>query len=106
MKKSDLIPGKHAIVMRKGWVGLVLDGYLMGESLYYSLKDYTEDLLDRDGEMEYDAVKILEIPRYTTFDSISETSCEVVWERLEVKEVTMAEVEKKFGCKVKIIEED
>ena len=104
MKKSDLIPGKHAIVMRKGWVGLVLDGYLMGESQYYSLKDYTEDLLDIVNDKENDAIKILEIPPYTIFKEIFRSK--VVWERHEVKEVTMAEVEKKFGCKVKIIEED
>ena len=28
------------------------------------------------------------------------------WEREEVKEVTMAEVEEKFGCKVKIVKEN
>ena len=30
---------------------------------------------------------------------------DILWERSEVKEVTMAEVEEKFGCKVKIVKE-
>lgn len=32
-------------------------------------------------------------------------SCNKIWKRSEVKEVTMAEVEEKFGCKVKIVKE-
>ena len=30
----------------------------------------------------------------------------LLWERKECKEVTMKEIEEKFGCKVKIVEED
>ena len=104
MKKSDLIPGEHAIVMRDGWVGLVLKGYLMGMHGYYSLRYYTEDLLDADGTVEHDAMKILEVPNTTIFSRLSE--CKVIWERgPDIKEVTMAEIEEKFGCKVKIIKE-
>ena len=104
MKKSDLIPGKHAIVMRDGWVGLVLEGYLMGMDFYYTLSEYTEDLLDAHDDNENDAMKILEVPDTTVFSRLPE--CKVIWERgLDIKEVTMAEVEEQFGCKVKIIKE-
>lgn len=33
-------------------------------------------------------------------------SCNKIWERQEAKEVTMAELEKMFGCKVKIVKEE
>ena len=39
--------------------------------------------------------------------SISDTFRELLWKREEpVKEVTMAEIEEKFGCKVKIVKEN
>lgn len=104
MKKSDLIPGKHAIVMRDGWVGLFLGEFFMGETLHIGLNYYTDDLLDRFGDSENDIMKVLLIENYTVFSEIAD--CNTLWEREEVKEVTMAEIEEKFGCKVKIIEED
>lgn len=34
------------------------------------------------------------------------TPTKLLWKREEYKEVTMQEIEEKFGCKVKIVEED
>lgn len=34
-----------------------------------------------------------------------DTPTELLWERKEYKEVTMQEIEEKFGCKVKIVED-
>ena len=36
----------------------------------------------------------------------ADTPTRLLWKRKEYKEVTMQEIEEKFGCKVKIVEED
>lgn len=36
----------------------------------------------------------------------TDTPTKLLWERKEYKEVTMKEIEEKFGCKIKIVEED
>ena len=36
----------------------------------------------------------------------ADTPTKLLWERKEYKEVTIKEIEEKFGCKVKIVEED
>ena len=59
------------------------------------------------GNMQ-DIVKV-EIPYhpYSFFDLTREKHRrKLVWKEESVKEVTMAEIEEKFGCKVKIVKED
>lgn len=71
------------------------EGRLTGTWLL--LTDYHQNLL-YNGEYSTD-LDIMEI--YSTSLLLSYTN--LLWERQEVKEVTMQEVEEKFGCKVKII---
>ena len=43
---------------------------------------------------------------YASYTYSADTPKKLLWERKEYKEVTMKEIEEKFGCKVKIVEED
>ena len=43
---------------------------------------------------------------YSSYPCEIDTKMGLLWKREEYKEVTMQEIEEKFGCKVKIVEED
>ena len=121
MVKSDLKTGM-TVVSKNGWVGKVLLGTSSGDIIlwyqdeenqdirkYRTLDTVNEDLTYGAGKEivavygHSDIHKILfdyNIPR-----SIREMKC--LWGRPEdVKEVTMREVEERFGCKVKIKAEE
>ena len=56
-------------------------------------------------ENDYDIMKV-ELPYHPyCFQNLNyeRNARKLLWERKEIKEVTMAEVEEKFGCKVKIV---
>ena len=65
---------------------------------YYTtdLDGIKEDLTDINGRTEHDIVKVYK-PKYETVFAREEE---------EIREVTIEEIEEKFGCKVKIIRED
>lgn len=42
----------------------------------------------------------------TMFGFVSEDDISWIWKREDVREVTMAEVEEQFGCKIKIVKEE
>ena len=73
---------------------------------WHKLSKYT-DYLHCCSETEWDIVKV-EIP-YHPFCNMNidyeRDKRKLLWEE-SVKEVTMAEIEEKFGCKVKIVKED
>ena len=82
---------------------------LVNAKLYswHNLSKYTDDLCCCPNK-EWDVVKV-EIPYhpYSTMNiDYEREKREVFWEREKVLEVTMAEIEEKFGCKVKIVKED
>lgn len=118
MQKSDLKTGM-IVTTRNGNEYVV---FLDCQHLYDSAKNvivnrqfccwndldlnYTENLTCKNFH-SHDIVKV-QIPRhvYSFMDADYEkTVRKTIWERQECKEVTMADVEKKFGCKVKIIKE-
>jgi hypothetical protein len=76
-----------------------------------SLHYYDDDLTDNNG---YTIMAVRKNPigsaaclfEMLTNDSIDKDRFYWDWKREEVKEVTMAEVEEKFGCKVKIVKEE
>lgn len=78
---------------------------------------YDDDLTPSDGDVGYTIMAVSHNPiasasclfkMLTNNDIGKEGYYEVSWDwqREEVKEVTMDEVEKKFGCKVKIVKEE
>ena len=98
-KKSDLLDGdivtqrneeqKRYSTERNGFVGL--DG-----SSYLSYDNYTENLLDKDGDEIYDIMKVERAIEY-----------KIIFDRnTEVKEMTISEIEKELGYPIKVIKED
>lgn len=98
-KKSDLLDGdivtqrnegqKRYSTKRNGFVGL--DG-----NSYLDYNNYTENLLDKDGDEIYDIMKVERAIEYkTVFDRDT-----------EVKEMTIAEIEKELGYPIKVVKEN
>ena len=98
-KKSDLLDGdivtqrnedkKIYFIERNGFIGL--DG-----NSYLDYDNYTENLLDKDGDEIYDIMKVERAIEYKT-----------VFNRdTEVKEMTIAEIEKELGYPIKVVKEE
>lgn len=102
-KKSDL-KNRMVVEYRNGERKLVVDDLLMDRHESDMLTVYNDDLTFKDYYCnEYDITRVY--PEANTFEQMLtvEQKHEPIWQRSEVKEVTMAEVEEKFGCKVKIV---
>ena len=75
---------------------------------------YNDDLTPFSGINSYTIMAVRKNPvesasylfEMLTNDSIDKDRYYWDWKREEIKEVTMAEVEEKFGCKVKIVKEN
>lgn len=125
MTKKDIEVGDLVLlrdgrvcVIRKGYNRLVLYGKPSDDypaiTWINTLDDYTDDLTDSDNYHKYDIMAVRKCwPEYIGVYLIDILLSDVTpdeiawnWEREEVKEVTMAEVEEKFGCKVKIVKEE
>jgi len=105
MKKSDL-ENRMVVECRNGNKYMVVDDMLLSTDGYNYLSSYTSDLfikttLTTEFLSEYDIMKVYKQIDVFDFDIANN----IIWERTEVKEVTMADVEKKFGCKIKIVKE-
>ena len=107
--KSDL-KNRMVVELRNHLFYMVIDKWLIGMSDSIDLRIYSKDLLYRSDR--YDIIKVYEpVNRFDGFirqpiDShitATESCMTLLWKRQETKEVTMAEVEAKFGCRVKII---
>lgn len=104
--KSDL-KNRMVVEYRNGERRIVADNRLIGLSGNGWLGDFNEDLTmkgQKPKSRDYDIVRVYK-PIYILDETINPNSCDKVWERPETKEVTMSEVEEKFGCKVKIVKE-
>ena len=104
--KADL-KNRMVVEYRNGYRRMVVDDRLMGVSGDSCLNNFNEDLTMKGqgpSRRDFDIIRVYNL--IDTLDEISRVnSCNKIWERSEVKEVTMAEVEEKFGCKVKIVKE-
>lgn len=104
--KSDL-KNRMVVEYRNGYRRMVVGDRLMGISGSGCLNTFDEDLTTKSqgpSTRDFDIVKVYN--QIGTLDEIKIiNSCNKIWERSEVKEVTMSEVEEKFGCKVKIVKE-
>lgn len=100
--KAELKNGM-VVEQRCGTRKIVIDDRIIGYDEYGELRNYRDDLLHHN-QPSLDIVKIYK-PTNTIEQALKRNDLELLWERSEIREVTMAEVEKEFGCKVKIIKE-
>lgn len=99
--KADL-KNRMVVECRNGERYMVVDDRLLSNDGYNYLYSYDEDLIIKNREVkEYDIMKV-----YAKINILDlESANDILWKRLEVKEITMSEIEEKFGCKVKIVKE-
>lgn len=78
-----------------------------GVDCWHSLDYYTEDLRSNKGYPEFDIVKVELAHHPYDFNKYPHEAkvTKVLWERSEVKKMTVAEVEKILGYKVEIVSE-
>ena len=108
--KSDL-KNRMVVELYDGKKYLVIDNFLIGEHGFCSLDKFSNNLRSSiphfpDVVRVFDCVYVTnalkqELTKRNYVNSFYNP--ELLWEREEAKEVTMAEVEEKFGCKVKIV---
>ena len=93
--------GEYHIIMRDFiddgdiLAGLSCNNKILGT--WTSLSNYNQD-------MTHSGVPYLDIVSvYASYPYSADTPTRLIWERNEYQEVTMKEIEEKFGCKVKIV---
>lgn len=101
MKKFDL-KNRMVVECRNGEKHIVIDDKILSSNGCSYLSDYNEDLTTKLRLREYDIMKVYN--KVFCID-LNKITLELLWERPEVKEVTMSEIEEKFGCKIKIVKE-
>lgn len=111
MKLDDLKTGM-IVTLRNGTSHIVMRDFIDEGDLFVNmsenkiigwlyLNDYTTDMKYKD----VDAFDVMRVYRTCFYYDISSKEA-LLWERKDdYKEVTMQEIEEKFGCKVKIIGE-
>lgn len=100
--KSDLANGM-IVEQRCGMRKIVIEDRIVGYEEYGELENYEDNLLHF-CDPKFDIMKIYKYAN-TIEQALKSNDLKLLWERSEVKEVTIAEVEEKFGCKVKIVKE-
>ena len=116
MKKSDLRSGM-IVEYRNGLKRIVLLNSKQGDVLVgatglnentnnffaygkMDLSKYDEELRYKGNDIDFDIVSVYESSEI----NVSKIANKIL-DRKEEKEITMAEIEEKFGCKVKIVKE-
>lgn len=95
--KADL-KNRMIVETRRSDRFIVIDNILVGRDTWSDLANYKEDLTYPKYD-NFDIVKVYDQVNYINkYKKIN-----TLWVRSEVKEVTMSEIEEKFGCKVKIV---
>lgn len=109
--KSDLETGM-VVEYREGSRRMVFGDRLLGQSTYYSLNDFEETLFEKSTRHDMDIMKIYR-PRVEQLYGIEEIfkfeNLELLWERKEepeAEEMTLAEIEKELGRKIKIVSKE
>lgn len=93
--KADLKDGM-VVAYRDGKRRLVLNNRLVGKDGYYELNMYTEDMKDKECS-ERDIMRVFKIVIITTLNRIFHIeNLELIWEREEVKRMTVEEMRKKL----------
>ena len=108
MTKADLKDGM-VVEIRCGRRYLVLRGHLLNEDggfMFLDSFDKNMEAMIGERSDERDIVKVYYPTLIHALDVLNKrTDGGLIWKREEIKEVTMAEIEEKFGCKVKVVKE-
>jgi hypothetical protein len=112
--KSDL-KNRMVVETRNGEKYILVDDRFLSKTGFLWLNTHTDknrgtfhqgynDDLTIDSGANWDIIKVYkEVNNLCFYNDDVYGALDLLWERKPVKEVTMAEVEEKFGCKVKII---
>lgn len=75
------------------------------ENSWYNANEYFLDDLRHNSDSMWDIVKVETSPHPYALMNVKYHKSDrgILWEEKNIKEVTMAEIEAKFGCKVKIV---
>ena len=104
--KADL-RNRMVVELRCGGFYLVVDDYLLSANGFMLLSQYNEELKFYEYnryDKDWDIIRIY--ARTSYLPSTTGSHLNKVWERPEIKEITITEIEEKFGCKVKIVNEN
>lgn len=108
--KDDLIPGKNIVLLKNGnccHVGITNKDkvYFMTDTWKRGIDDYTYNLLLQDAD-EFSVDKVYELKEPKSFyGSFDKNNLILVWERKqEVKELSVEQISKLLGYKVKVVE--
>ena len=96
--------GKYNIVMRdfidEGDILVGLSRNNKISETWTHLSNYNQDMTSS----IFPHIDIMSV--YTSYPYSADTPKKLLWKREEYREVTMRDIEEKFGCKVKIVEEE
>lgn len=105
MKKSDLKNGMRVRFQGRDCCHIVFDDIIVNseERLFCNLSNYEENMVGRGGGGKFDIIEVYKAPdKGYMLDGTKKG--ELIWKREEEKEMTVAEISKELGYKVKIIE--
>lgn len=107
--KADLRDGM-VVEYRNGTRSVVLNDRFMLSTKFNRISSYTDDLLCEPNSFcdlsEYDVIKIYETDGNTLDSLFDDRYLELIWERPEEethKEMTVEEIEKELGYKIKVV---
>lgn len=110
--KSDLKTGmivetregiKYVVLLNACMFGdLIVNG---NDLCWNGLSNYNDELIEHHGYNELDIVKVYKPKHPYTIHTFEEDALELIWEREEYKEMTIAEIEKELGYSIKIVKE-
>lgn len=110
---DDLKAGKHVVETRDGkkYLVCIANKQLVGvgDGGWIALGRYEQNMQCYGDRNDFDVTRVYEIKHAYYFSKMIasyDDNLILVWEREEVKELTMADIEKLVGCKVKIVKEE
>jgi hypothetical protein len=107
--KADLKPGM-VVEYRNGSKAVFINDIFMEKHGWMPISDYYDDLInvrDLSCSSHYDICRVYNSKAFAVDNLLKPECLELIWERKEdepVKEMTVAEIEKKLGYKVKIVD--
>ena len=102
--KSDLKNGDIVVINNEAYITCLGTGTFIGRGGFMLMKYYNEDLTEGGDDHQWDIVKVYRPIEawHCQFKESCYSGGELVFDRNPIRELTIEEVEKKFGIKVKV----